>query len=111
MNGYQFDPEGLTLTEPQIEMLEKAFSNQEYRDVPGLCKVTDREEIESQGWSLNPGRYVGVAERSADDFDFAKQLKELNDELEELNCKAQDLESTIRSNVEKVLRESIADES
>ncbi len=24
-----------------------------------------------QGWSLNPGRYVGVAERAADDFDFA----------------------------------------
>lgn len=30
-------------------------------------------EIEAQGWSLNPGRYVGVAERQeAEDFDFAE---------------------------------------
>ena len=38
---------------------------------PGLCKVATLDEIEAQGWSLNPGRYVGVAEREADDFDFA----------------------------------------
>jgi type I restriction enzyme M protein len=31
-----------------------------YRDVPGLCAVKTRAEIEAQGWSLNPGRYVGV---------------------------------------------------
>ena len=38
---------------------------------PGLCKVATLTEIEAQGWSLNPGRYVGVAERAADDFEFA----------------------------------------
>ena len=32
-----------------------------YADVPGLCKVATIKEIEAQGWSLNPGRYVGVA--------------------------------------------------
>jgi type I restriction-modification system DNA methylase subunit len=32
-----------------------------YADVPGFCKVATIEEIEAQGWSLNPGRYVGVA--------------------------------------------------
>ena len=32
-----------------------------YADVPGLCKVATLAEIEAQGWSLNPGRYVGVA--------------------------------------------------
>ena len=52
------------------------------RDVPGLCKVATLAEIEAQGWSLNPGRYVGVAERAADEFDFAERLEELNEELE-----------------------------
>ena len=33
----------------------------------GLCKVATLAEIEAQGWSLNPGRYVGVAARAADD--------------------------------------------
>ena len=39
-----------------------AVPDLEYVDVPGLCKVATIEEIESQGWSLNPGRYVGVAD-------------------------------------------------
>jgi len=33
------------------------------------------------GLELNPGRYVGVADREADDFDFKERLEELNEEL------------------------------
>src|SRR5712671_455120 len=29
-----------------------------YADVPGLCRAAKFKEIETQGWSLNPGRYV-----------------------------------------------------
>jgi type I restriction enzyme M protein len=50
--------------------ISETFPNDLYTDVPGLCKVATLAEIEAQGWSLNPGRYVGVAERAADDFDF-----------------------------------------
>ena len=32
-----------------------------YGDVPGLCRTATLKEIEAQGWSLNPGRYAGVA--------------------------------------------------
>ncbi len=32
-----------------------------YSDIPGLCKVATFAEIEVKGWSLNLGRYVGVA--------------------------------------------------
>jgi type I restriction enzyme M protein len=40
-------------------------------DVPGLCKAATFKEIEAQGWSLNPGRYVGVAPGEAvSDEDF-----------------------------------------
>jgi type I restriction enzyme M protein len=105
LNGYQFDPEGLNLTEPQIEMLEKAFANQEYQDVPGLCKVTDRDEIETQGWSLNPGRYVGVAERATDDFDLTERLKKLNGELGRLNTQANKLERKISKNLLEIIKE------
>ncbi|WP_216670543.1 hypothetical protein [Microcoleus asticus] len=41
-----------------------------YRDVARLRKIATFDEIEAQGWSLNPGRYVGVAQRQeAEDFD------------------------------------------
>jgi len=48
-----------------------------------------------QGFSLNPGRYVGVAEREADDFDFKERLEELNEELEILNVEARELEGAL----------------
>lgn len=79
------------------------FPNGEYADVAGPCKVATLKEIEAQGWSLNPGRYVGVAERTADDFDFAERLQELNEELERLNAEARVLEEQISENVAKLL--------
>ena len=38
----------------------------------GLCRVASLAGIEAQGWSLNPGRYAGVAERAGDDGDFKR---------------------------------------
>jgi len=69
-------------------LMKESFPDGAYRDVAGLCKVATLEEIELQSWSLNPGRYVGVAEREDDGFDFAERLEELNEELERLNLEA-----------------------
>ena len=75
--------------------------------MPGLCKVATVAEIEAQGWSLNPGRYVGVAEQAPDDFDFAEQFGELNEELEILNAEAHQLEERIAENVVKILEDRV----
>ena len=75
-----------------------------YRDIPGLCKAATLKEIEAQGWSLNPGRYVGVAAGEAvSDEDFKAQLETLNEELELLNAQARELEATIAGNVAQIL--------
>jgi type I restriction enzyme M protein len=103
LNGYAFDPEGLNLAPDETKTVKSAIKNGKYADVPGLCKVATVKEIEAQGWSLNPGRYVGVAERPADDFDFAERLEELNEELETLNVEARELEERIAGNVEQLL--------
>jgi len=85
------------------EMLSERFPDGVYADVPGLCKVATLAEIEAQGWSLNPGRHVGVADRPADDFDFAERLEELNEELETLKAEARVLEERIADNVTRLL--------
>ena len=90
-------------TESQIADLKSAIVNQKYIDIPGLCKAATLAEVEAQGWSLNPGRYVGVAEKNAETVDFAVQLEELNEELETLNVKARVLEEKIAENVDKLL--------
>jgi type I restriction enzyme M protein len=80
-------------------LLDERFPDRVYVDIAGLCRVATIEEIEAQGWSLNAGRYVGVAERVADDFVFAERLEELNEELEVLNSEARELEARIAANV------------
>jgi type I restriction enzyme M protein len=71
------------------------FPDGTYADMPGLCKAASREEIEKQGWSLNPGRYVGVAEADADGVDFREHFEALNEELECLNGAAAALQEQI----------------
>jgi type I restriction enzyme M protein len=75
-----------------------------FADVAGFCKAATLKEIEAQGWSLNPGRYVGVAPgEEVSDEDFKEQLEALNEELETLNAQALDLEKTIANNMAEIL--------
>jgi type I restriction enzyme M protein len=85
--------------------LEDVFGKKaRYVDMPGLCKAATLAEIEAQGWSLNPGRYVGVAPgEDVSDEDFKAQLEVLNEELETLNAQALELEKTIAGNVAELL--------
>ncbi len=85
------------------EMMAEQFPEGTYRDVPGLCKAATLDEVREQGYSLNPGGYVGVTEKAADDFDFYERLEELNEELETLNAEARHLEERIADNVTKIL--------
>ena len=84
-------------------MLAEHFNGGTYADVAGLCKAATLGEIEAQGWSLNPGRYVGVGARAADEFDFAERLEELNEELEALNVEATAFESEIAENIDRLM--------
>lgn len=84
-------------------LLDQSFPEGNYVDVAGLCRVATRDEVEAQGWSLNPGRYVGVAARATEDFDFLERLEELNEELETLNAEAQELELRISENISTLL--------
>jgi type I restriction enzyme M protein len=72
-------------------MLKERFADLAYGDVPGLCNMATVDEIESHGWSLNPGRYVGVADGGEDDLDFAERLGELTEEFQGLTIEADDL--------------------
>jgi type I restriction enzyme M protein len=85
------------------ELMTKNFPEGKYADVAGLCKVMTLDEIEAQGCSLNPGRYVGVIAREEEDFDFKERLEEMNEELETLNAEALELEERIAENVVKLL--------
>jgi len=88
--------------------IDSFFKNEKgdfaYQDIAGLCKVATKAEIVEQGYSLNSGRYVGVAEGEHEhDEDFAVKLEALQEELEGLNAEAHDIEKVISKNVNSVL--------
>lgn len=103
---YRDEEPDLTMGGKETEAKLKAVFGKKpvYANVPGLCKVATIDEIKAQGWSLNPGRYVGVApDEEISDEDFREQLEALNEELEMLNAQARELEQTIAANVAGIL--------
>ncbi|MBE0427071.1 MAG: SAM-dependent DNA methyltransferase [Nitrospirae bacterium] len=88
------------------KLMKEHFPKGKYRDIDGLCKVATLKDIKGHGYSLNPGRYVGVAQKSEDDGDFYERLEGSNKELERLNTEARDLEERIADNVAKLLEQS-----
>jgi type I restriction enzyme M protein len=90
--------------EAEAKLKEVFGTKPKYADVLGLCHAATLKQIQAQGWSLNPGRYVGVAPgEQVSDEDFKEQLETLNEELETLNAQARDLEQTIARNVAEIL--------
>src|SRR4030043_429203 len=89
------------------KLMKENFSKGKYQDVAGLCKVAEIEQIKEHGYSLNPGRYVGVAEKADDDFDFYERLEELNEELKKLNLEARELEDRIADNISELLNKNL----
>ncbi|MGV8893901.1 MAG: HsdM family class I SAM-dependent methyltransferase [Burkholderiaceae bacterium] len=87
----------------QIVWLQERFPNAEMQDVPGLCKVVTRAEIEAAEWSLTPGRFVGVAPAEVDkDFDFEQTLRDIHLEIADLNREAAEQATKIQENFEEL---------
>ena len=71
--------------------------------MPGLCKVAAADEIEAQGWSLNPGRYTGTAALEDDGVDFQEKLEELYEEFAKLSDEANALRAKVDTAVSEIL--------
>ena len=86
-----------------FELADERGLAKAYADVPGLCKAASLKEIGAQGFSLNPGRYVGASARELEAEDFREKLEELQEEFERLAGEARTLESQIGGNLSDLL--------
>jgi len=88
----------------QVHWLHSRFQHGVFENVPGLCKAVTIDKIAANDYSLTPGRYVGVAAAAAEDEeDFVEKLREIHNELAELNDKAVELAGRITRNFEELL--------
>lgn len=84
-------------------LIDEHFPDGAYRDVPGLCKVATRNEIEAQGWSLSPGNYSGSAAVEEDDEEFFEKLATIYEEFSSLSDQAELLRAQVDSAFQRVL--------
>jgi len=71
-----------------------------YADISGFCKSASLQEIEAHGHVFTPGRYVGAEEIEDDGIPFEEKMAKLSAELYEQMGEAQELDATIRRNLE-----------
>ncbi len=88
------------------EMLSDRFPQGSYSDVAGLCATATVEGIGEQGWSLNPGRYVGYSTAVPADSTFYERLEELAEEFHILATKSGVLTTQVSSGIAEVLDRS-----
>jgi len=95
--------EDVETTDGSDTKLKEHFGHGRYVDVPGLCKVATRAEIEAQGWSLNPGRYTGTAAVEDDGEDFTEKLEGLYEEFTRLSDEADGLRGKVDTAITGIL--------
>lgn len=97
--------EAVETTDGSDTLLKERFPDGTYVDVAGLCAVGTRAEIESQGWSLNPGRYTGIAEVDDDEENFVENLAALHDKFSRLSDEADVLRGKVDVAITGILAE------
>jgi type I restriction enzyme M protein len=76
--------------------LREHFPDNQYRDIEGLCKIVNREEVAENDYSLTPGRYMGYSIQIDEDFDYQGRMKEIKSELMKLSRKSSELMEIIQ---------------
>ena len=93
--------ERVSYFETQLAWLDGHFPDGEYRDVEGLCYRASRADIEEQQYSLNPGRYVGVAldDDGRTPEEFQEFVQAQAGQLAQLHAEADALQGQIAQDV------------
>ncbi len=74
----------------------------EYANIPGFCKSATLKDVESHGYVLTPGRYVGAEEEEDDPESFDAKMKSLSAAFREQQKDAARLDSAIFANLKRL---------
>ncbi|MBV5338219.1 MAG: SAM-dependent DNA methyltransferase [Deltaproteobacteria bacterium] len=105
--GYMVDRTRREFSVADIETIAGAYHSwreaRDYEDVPGFCKAVKHDVIESHGFELTPGRYVGAAGVEEDNTPFPERFAELRANLEAHFLEKDMYTSTIRAKLSEVV--------
>ena len=87
------------------DLFDEQFPGGVFKPIPSLCGAATISEIEAQGWSLNPGRYVGLHYEATDDGQFRESLGFLLGELSRLSATAEELTQRVTVATQAILHD------
>lgn len=90
------------LTSDEIQRISQTYHSwraaKGYEDIKGFCKSASLEEVAALGYTLTPGRFVGL-EENEQNFDFESEFTRLRAELESQIKEEQELSQRILANL------------
>lgn len=86
-----------------VRRYRKEKGYEKYQNIKGRCKVVTLDEVRTNYYSLNPGRYVEIVEKEMDDVDFETRMKELMGDFTSLTKEAHRLEQKIMEDWKSIL--------
>ena len=103
--GYMVDRVLRAFTPDDLQKIAGTFAawkrGQAYVDVAGFCKSATKQDIESHGHVLTPGRYVGAEEIAGDGEPFEDKMARLMAELNGQFAESARLEKEILNNLKE----------
>lgn len=104
--GYLVDRTHRELTDDDICRIAETYhawrdhnAADAYRDIPGFCKCTAREDVSRRGYVLTPGRYVGVEPQDKDTEPFEDKMRRVTAEWREQVTETRRLDMAIEANL------------
>ena len=86
-----------------VRRYREELGEAKYENIKGRCKIATLEEVRSNDYSLNPGRYVEIVEKAISDVDFEMRMKELMSDFTNLTEEAHGLEQKIMEDWKSIL--------
>ena len=92
----------IELTNAEIERIASCYhawrdtTNGEYANLPGFCRSATLAEIETAGFALSPGRFVGAPDSEEDEIAFEERMATLVDRLAEEMAENERLAAEVR---------------
>ena len=97
-----FNKEHIEKISNAVRLWRGKSGTDKYEDVLGFCKSANLEEIKKNGYTLTPGRYVGLTEIEDDGISFEEKMQKLSGELREAFTTGRELEKEIEKNLKEL---------
>lgn len=86
----------------EYNWLTEKFGEGKYSDILGLCKVSNKKDIENNGWSLMPGTYVGRETKKDNSSVYNHRFDEIHCELVRLQKESNELLDSISERIKEM---------